>query len=339
MNLVGKIFIVLILVMSLVFMGLVVAVYTTHTNWRTKSTELGEQLTTTKNEVTALKTETSNLTARARHRAEAEGRGGTAKLPNRQRQAAAAGCRAGKERTPGWSRSARERGRDGCRRRRRLPPRRGRTPAAGDRHRSPGSPGILHPARQRDRPDAKMVNEIERPQVATLLRGWPTATSTMVEDTASSGSIPTAFANWLRPRSVQVPFATANWSKSPSAKTTACRRPPARGLPRGQRIEHLPRPRPGHQVRGRQGRPPAYCRASRRAASRGDNVATQLYRPTFYRKPRAPTCTRSAYWPSRWRPSSSVACSCGSIRAPTHPTTGPAARASALKSSPQAPPG
>lgn len=63
MNLVGKIFIVLILVMSLVFMGLVVAVYTTHTNWRTKSTELGEQLTTTRNEVTALKTETSNLTA------------------------------------------------------------------------------------------------------------------------------------------------------------------------------------------------------------------------------------------------------------------------------------
>ena len=34
MNLVGKIFIVLILIMSVLFMGFVVAVYATHTNWR-----------------------------------------------------------------------------------------------------------------------------------------------------------------------------------------------------------------------------------------------------------------------------------------------------------------
>ena len=34
MNLVGKIFIVLIFVMSILFMGFVVAVYATHTNWR-----------------------------------------------------------------------------------------------------------------------------------------------------------------------------------------------------------------------------------------------------------------------------------------------------------------
>ena len=34
MNLVGKIFIVLILVMSVLFMGFAVAVYAAHTNWR-----------------------------------------------------------------------------------------------------------------------------------------------------------------------------------------------------------------------------------------------------------------------------------------------------------------
>lgn len=58
MNLVGKIFIVLIFVMSILFMGFVVAVYATHTNWRdlvmAPDTGLDAQLKNVKNEVDRL---------------------------------------------------------------------------------------------------------------------------------------------------------------------------------------------------------------------------------------------------------------------------------------------
>ncbi len=58
MNLVGKIFIVLIFVMSILFMGFVVAVYATHTNWRdlvmAPDTGLEAQLKNEKGEVERL---------------------------------------------------------------------------------------------------------------------------------------------------------------------------------------------------------------------------------------------------------------------------------------------
>ncbi len=60
MNLVGKIFIVLIFVMSILFMGFVVAVYATHTNWRdlvmAPDTGLEAQLKNEKGEVERLAT-------------------------------------------------------------------------------------------------------------------------------------------------------------------------------------------------------------------------------------------------------------------------------------------
>ncbi|MBI3838827.1 MAG: hypothetical protein HY288_12960 [Planctomycetia bacterium] len=45
MNLIGKIFVVLIFVMSLVFMSFAVAVYGTHQNWKKKAEDLNTQLT------------------------------------------------------------------------------------------------------------------------------------------------------------------------------------------------------------------------------------------------------------------------------------------------------
>jgi hypothetical protein len=61
MNLVGKIFIVLIFVMSILFMGFVVAVYATHTNWRDRvmnpDTGLQAQLENVKLEVERLTTQ------------------------------------------------------------------------------------------------------------------------------------------------------------------------------------------------------------------------------------------------------------------------------------------
>ena len=43
MNLVGKIFIVLIMLMSFVFMGFALAVYATHQNWETAAKKLTEE--------------------------------------------------------------------------------------------------------------------------------------------------------------------------------------------------------------------------------------------------------------------------------------------------------
>ena len=44
MNLVGKIFVVLILIMSLMFMSFAVVIYATHTNWRERATALDKEL-------------------------------------------------------------------------------------------------------------------------------------------------------------------------------------------------------------------------------------------------------------------------------------------------------
>ncbi len=44
MNTVGKIFVMLIMVLSLIFMSMAVAVYSTHVNWQAKSSQLGQQL-------------------------------------------------------------------------------------------------------------------------------------------------------------------------------------------------------------------------------------------------------------------------------------------------------
>lgn len=65
MNLVGKIFVVLIFVMSLVFMSFVVAVYATHTNWKQKvmepETGLKAQLDTAQQRNTELKDQVTKL--------------------------------------------------------------------------------------------------------------------------------------------------------------------------------------------------------------------------------------------------------------------------------------
>ena len=54
MNWLGKVFVVVILIMSLVFMGLSMAVYATHKNWKLASESLNSQLTTAKAEKESL---------------------------------------------------------------------------------------------------------------------------------------------------------------------------------------------------------------------------------------------------------------------------------------------
>lgn len=54
MNWLGKVFVVVILIMSLVFMGLSMAVYATHKNWKLVSEGLNSQLTTAKAEKESL---------------------------------------------------------------------------------------------------------------------------------------------------------------------------------------------------------------------------------------------------------------------------------------------
>jgi hypothetical protein len=61
MNLVGKIFIVLILVMSLVFMSFVIAVYATHRNWRDEEIKKSEALVKSKHDNDELKSEYEKL--------------------------------------------------------------------------------------------------------------------------------------------------------------------------------------------------------------------------------------------------------------------------------------
>jgi predicted Holliday junction resolvase-like endonuclease len=56
MNWLGKVFVVVILIMSLVFMGLSMAVYATHKNWKTESEKLNTQLTQARAEKEALVT-------------------------------------------------------------------------------------------------------------------------------------------------------------------------------------------------------------------------------------------------------------------------------------------
>lgn len=57
MNWLGKVFVVVILIMSLVFMGLALAVYATHKNWQQVSTDLKKKLTDAQAENTRLQTE------------------------------------------------------------------------------------------------------------------------------------------------------------------------------------------------------------------------------------------------------------------------------------------
>ena len=57
MNWLGKVFVVVILIMSLVFMGLAMAVYATHKNWRTVSDNLQKKLQQAQTDNAALKTE------------------------------------------------------------------------------------------------------------------------------------------------------------------------------------------------------------------------------------------------------------------------------------------
>lgn len=54
MNWLGKVFVVVILIMSLVFMGLSMAVYATHKNWKTETENLAKQLTQARAEKEAL---------------------------------------------------------------------------------------------------------------------------------------------------------------------------------------------------------------------------------------------------------------------------------------------
>jgi hypothetical protein len=56
MNFLGKVFVILIVVMSLIFLGLSMAVYSTHTNWKEKTTALNTELETARAENEQLKT-------------------------------------------------------------------------------------------------------------------------------------------------------------------------------------------------------------------------------------------------------------------------------------------
>src|SRR5262245_21057722 len=57
MNWLGKVFVVVILIMSLVFMGLAMAVYATHKNWQQVSTDLNKKLADARTENTRLQAE------------------------------------------------------------------------------------------------------------------------------------------------------------------------------------------------------------------------------------------------------------------------------------------
>src|SRR4029078_11142770 len=57
MNWLGKVFVVVILIMSLVFMGLALAVYATHKNWQQVSTDLNKKLADARSENTRLQAE------------------------------------------------------------------------------------------------------------------------------------------------------------------------------------------------------------------------------------------------------------------------------------------
>jgi len=57
MNWLGKVFVVVILIMSLVFMGLALAVYATHKNWQQVSVDLKKKLTDAQSENAKLQTE------------------------------------------------------------------------------------------------------------------------------------------------------------------------------------------------------------------------------------------------------------------------------------------
>jgi hypothetical protein len=61
MNWLGKVFVLVIVIMSLVFMGLSMAVYATHKNWKTESEKLNTELTTVKAEKEAEITKRNQL--------------------------------------------------------------------------------------------------------------------------------------------------------------------------------------------------------------------------------------------------------------------------------------
>ena len=61
MNLVGKIFVILILVMSVMFMSFAVAIYATHTNWKERATKLKTDLDEAQKKVQQITTEKEEL--------------------------------------------------------------------------------------------------------------------------------------------------------------------------------------------------------------------------------------------------------------------------------------
>src|SRR5947199_214821 len=61
MNWLGKVFVVVILIMSLVFMGLALAVYATHKNWQQVSVDLKKKLTDAQSENAKLQTEHNRM--------------------------------------------------------------------------------------------------------------------------------------------------------------------------------------------------------------------------------------------------------------------------------------
>lgn len=61
MNFLGKVFIILVAVLSILFMGFAITVYTTHKNWRELSTGLQTRLTDANNQMTALKSQHDRL--------------------------------------------------------------------------------------------------------------------------------------------------------------------------------------------------------------------------------------------------------------------------------------
>ncbi|MGA0040999.1 MAG: hypothetical protein ACO3NZ_14230 [Pirellulales bacterium] len=62
MNIIGKIFVFAVFIMSLVFMSFGVAIYSSHTNWRDVSQGLEGQLQTARNDATKLQEEINTLT-------------------------------------------------------------------------------------------------------------------------------------------------------------------------------------------------------------------------------------------------------------------------------------
>jgi septal ring factor EnvC (AmiA/AmiB activator) len=71
MNLIGKIFVVLILVMSLVFMSFAVAVYGTHRNWKAEAEDQAKKVAIARDELAKAETQRDELQAKLKQEQEA----------------------------------------------------------------------------------------------------------------------------------------------------------------------------------------------------------------------------------------------------------------------------